>query len=95
MSAPSSHGVFRGICYQNADPESRGRIRVLVPMLFGDSPTDWAWPIFPPGFGYSGSTYGGGTYGSNGNGLAPSVGTGVWVMFEAGNPSNPLWIGVF
>ncbi len=23
----------------------------------------------------------------------PSVGTAVWVMFEAGNPAQPVWIG--
>jgi len=23
----------------------------------------------------------------------PPVGTAVWVMFEAGNPANPVWMG--
>ena len=25
----------------------------------------------------------------------PTVGTGVWVMFEAGDPTYPVWIGTF
>lgn len=25
----------------------------------------------------------------------PKVGAGVWVMFEAGDPSRPVWMGVF
>lgn len=27
--------------------------------------------------------------------LAPKPGEGVWVMFEAGNPEYPVWLGVF
>jgi uncharacterized protein involved in type VI secretion and phage assembly len=25
---------------------------------------------------------------------APKVGSGVWVMFEGGDPSRPVWMGV-
>lgn len=72
-------GIYRGICYDNNDPEVRGRIRVKVPMLFGDSPTDWAWPCFPTGSVRT----------------VPLLNTGVWVMFEGGSPDHPVWIGTF
>ena len=25
---------------------------------------------------------------------SPKVGTGVWVMFEGGDPSRPVWMGI-
>jgi hypothetical protein len=28
-------------------------------------------------------------------GIVPSIGDGVWVMFEGGDPSYPIWIGKF
>jgi phage gp45-like len=30
-----------------------------------------------------------------GHPVAPKVGSGVWVMFEGGDPSRPVWMGVF
>jgi hypothetical protein len=29
------------------------------------------------------------------NPVVPAVGSGVWILFEEGNPSNPVWIGTF
>jgi hypothetical protein len=26
---------------------------------------------------------------------SPAVGQGVWVMFEGGDPSHPIWVGTF
>lgn len=95
MPGISLPGLYRGIVYDNRDPEHRGRCRVTVPALFGATPTNWAWASFPPGVGFSGGTYGGGVYGGNGNGCVPTIGTGVWIMFEAGSPNHPVWIGVF
>jgi hypothetical protein len=43
-------GIYRGICFDIADPESRLRIRVKVPQVLGDAPTGWAWPCLPAGW---------------------------------------------
>lgn len=35
-------GVYRGIVYDNVDPDGRGRLRVIIPQVFGEQPTHWA-----------------------------------------------------
>ncbi len=75
-------GVYRGIVTDNGDPTSRGRLRVRVPAVLGELET-WAMPCVP----YAGQ--GVGFY------SLPEPDTGVWVMFEAGDPSYPVWTGFF
>lgn len=65
-------GIYRGVVFDTNDPLGRARIRVKVPQVLADNPTEWAWPV---GTSYS----------------APSVGDGVLVQFEGGDPSFPLW----
>jgi hypothetical protein len=44
-------GIYRGSVTNNVDPESRYRLKVKVPAVFGvDQETDWALPCFPPGW---------------------------------------------
>ena len=157
-------GVYRGVCFDNADPENKNRIKVQVPQILGESSTDWAWPITPVTntanhldhlphlasevaallsnhtFTVSGTTGSGGApshshavsfpqtithSGKSGTKLThdheistdplekdgsedgnpaaehtyhrsiPEVGSGVWVMFEGGDPNFPVWLGVF
>lgn len=75
-------GKYRGTVSDNADPTSRGRIKVRVPAVLGDLEV-WAMPCVP----YAGA--GVGFY------SLPNSGTGVWVEFEAGDPSYPIWTGCF
>lgn len=75
-------GKYRGIVTDNADPTSRGRIKVRVPAVLGELEA-WAMPCVP----YAGA--GVGFY------SLPEPGTGVWVEFEAGDPSYPIWSGCF
>ena len=75
-------GKYRGVVTDNADPTSRGRLKVRVPAVLGELET-WAMPCVP----YAGS--GVGFY------SLPETGTGVWVEFEAGDPSYPIWTGFF
>ena len=73
------YGLYRGIVYRNDDPDKRSRLQLKVPQIFADQPTGWAW-----------------SSGDNGTGgQVPAVGAGVWVMFEGGDPSFPVWIGAF
>lgn len=69
-------GVYRGIVVDNADPLSKGRLRLKVPQVLIEEVTGWAWPTMAVT-------------------SPPSPSSGVWVMFEGGDPSYPIWIGVF
>jgi uncharacterized protein involved in type VI secretion and phage assembly len=73
---------YRGTVKDNADPTNRGRLKVEVPAVLGTL-TAWAMPCVP----YAGK--GVGFY------SLPEAGTGVWVEFEAGDPSYPIWTGCF
>jgi uncharacterized protein involved in type VI secretion and phage assembly len=75
-------GKYRGTVSDNADPTTRGRLKVKVPSVLGDLEL-WAMPCVP----YAGSQVGFFTL--------PETGTGVWVEFEAGDPSYPVWTGFF
>lgn len=78
------YGKYRGVVHDNADPEHRGRIQAIVPRLLGPStPTGWALPAAP----YAGPDQGLFT--------VPDKGAAVWVEFEAGDLSSPIWSGGF
>ena len=72
-------GVYRGTVTSSKDPDNKRRIKATVPQVLGTEPTDWAWPID------SSTAYP----------EPPKVGQGVWVMFEGGDPSFPIWSGTF
>lgn len=76
------YGKYRGFVVDNNDPKKLRRLRVKVPSLFGDEVLEWAWPCEP---------YGG--LGEMGFVMLPEVGAGVWIEFEAGDPSAPIWSG--
>jgi len=76
------YGKFRATVADNNDPTNRGRIKVTIPAVLADLQV-WAMPCFP----YSGN--GAGHY------MIPEAGAGVWVEFEAGDPSFPIWTGGF
>lgn len=75
-------GKYRGTVSDNADKTNRGRIKVKVPSVLGTVEV-WAMPCVP----YAGQ--GVGFY------SLPASGAGVWVEFEAGDPSYPIWTGCF
>ena len=74
-------GKYRGIVTNVEDPEKLGRIVAQVPEVLQEMPSPWALPATPfagPGHGLV---------------LIPEVGDGVWIEFEAGDPSRPIWTG--
>lgn len=75
-------GKYRGTVTENADSSNRGRLKVRVPAVLG-TVESWAMPCVP----YAGDSVG--FY------SLPEPGTGVWVEFEAGDPSYPIWTGCF
>jgi uncharacterized protein involved in type VI secretion and phage assembly len=76
------YGKYRGQVVDNRDPTSRGRLEVKVPAVLGTQAV-WALPCVP----YAGA--------NAGFFALPSVGTGVWVEFEAGHLSYPIWTGCY
>lgn len=68
-------GMYRGKVVSNSDPLQKGRLKLLVPQVLGDAITEWAWPFNTPGITTK----------------SPAVGQGIWVAFEGGNASHPIW----
>lgn len=75
-------GKYRGSVVQNRDEEGRGRLQVKVPAVLGEVAV-WALPCVP----YAGPSVG--FY------ALPPVESNVWVEFEGGDPSYPIWVGCF
>lgn len=75
------YGKYRGVVVNNQDPNRLGRLQVMVPEVLGDVPTSWAVPCAPyigPQAGFF---------------AIPPVNAGVWIEFEAGDISRPIWVG--
>lgn len=42
--------IYRAVVADNRDPQKRGRLKVIIPHLGGNSTTDWIWPLIPLGY---------------------------------------------
>ncbi len=78
------HGKYRATVLQNVDPEKRARLMLTIPDVFGLIPSPWAEACVPLA-GPTGPPMG--VY------MVPPIGAGVWVEFENGDPSYPIWVG--
>jgi len=78
------YGKYRGTVVNNVDPLLRGRLMLEVPDVTGLVPSSWAEPCVPLA-GPTGPPMG--VY------MVPPIGAGVWVEFERGDPSKPIWVG--
>jgi Type VI secretion system/phage-baseplate injector OB domain len=72
-------GIYRGVVHDNNDPQKKRRIRVKVPQVLQDEPTQWIW--------HREDSYT--------KTQPPATNQGVWVMFEGGDPSFPVSVGTF
>jgi len=77
------YGKYRGKVIDVDDPLKLGRIKAKVPAVLGEEESGWALPSVP----FAGQTMGQFTL--------PLVDSGVWIEFEAGDPSLPIWTGCF
>ncbi|MDA9504174.1 hypothetical protein XI09_05230 [Bradyrhizobium sp. CCBAU 11386] len=59
------------------------RIKAMVPAVLAGQPSGWARACVP--------------FAGNGFGFAflPEVGSGIWIEFEGGDVSYPIWVGGF
>ena len=74
-------GKYRSIVSDIQDPLMQFRIKAKVPDVFGDGECGWALSCLP----FAGASMG--FYG------LPTVGAGVWIEFEHGDPEYPIWSG--
>lgn len=77
------YGKHRGYVHRVDDPLKLGRVQAMVPRLLGDVATGWCMPCAP----YAGPDQGLFT--------VPDVGSGVWIEFEGGDLSRPIWSGMW
>jgi hypothetical protein len=75
-------GKYRGIVAANNDTQALGRIQATL-AAFQGMLTNWALPCVP----YAGLNVG--------FFAMPPIGASVWIEFEGGNPSYPVWSGCF
>jgi hypothetical protein len=77
------YGKYRGVVVQNVDPLNLGRLQAMVPEVLGTVPSGFATPCAP--------------YAGTGSGFfaVPPIGAGVWIEFEAGDTSRPIWTGAW
>jgi len=75
------YGKYRGTVTQ-VDAGTM-RIKAKVPAVYGETESGWAMPCVP----YAGD--------SVGFAFLPEVDAAVWIEFEGGNVSFPIWTGGF
>jgi phage baseplate assembly protein gpV len=73
------YGKYRGIV--SAVDAATMRIKAKVPSVLGETDTGWCLPCVP----YAGP--------SVGFAFLPEAGSGVWIEFEGGDVSYPIWVG--
>lgn len=76
------YGKYRGTV-TDVEEGGRGRIKAKVPAVLGDQKTGWCSPCLP----YAGKDVG--------IVFLPEVGSGVWIEFEGGDVSLPIWSGCY
>ena len=82
-------GKYRGIVKEVGEGDDLGKIKAEIPEVYGRGEREeggrvispWALPCVPfagPNHGFV---------------VLPEVDDGVWIEFEAGDPSRPIWTG--
>ncbi|MEK6676310.1 MAG: phage baseplate assembly protein V [Planctomycetota bacterium] len=75
------YGKYRGTVTQV--DESTLRVKANVPAVLGDQESGWSVPCVP----YAGPQVG--------MAFLPEQGAGVWIEFEGGDVSYPIWTGCY
>jgi len=75
-------GMYRGVVTNAKDPRNKKRLKARIPEVLGESESDWALPCIQP------------TGQPTDQFVMPDIGTHVWIEFEAGDLSRPVWMGI-
>jgi uncharacterized protein involved in type VI secretion and phage assembly len=75
------YGKYRGVV--STVDAATCRIKARVPAVLGDIDTGWCMPCVP----YAGP--------QRGIAFLPEPGSGVWIEFEGGDVSYPIWAGCY
>jgi hypothetical protein len=75
------YGKYRGVV-SDVDVLT-GRVKAIVPAVLGDAQTGWCMPCVP----YAGP--------QRGIAFLPEKESGVWIEFEGGDVSYPVWTGCY
>ncbi len=78
-------GKYRARVTDNIDPLNIARLKLNVPAV-PDADELWALPCVP---------YAGNKDSPVGMHIIPPIGAHVWVEFEGGDPSHPIWVGCY
>ena len=82
MAENKYYGIYQGIVTNINDTEKRGRIKCQIPdVLGGDTESAWCDPMIPVAYDYGGDF------------CIPEKNEAVWLMFIAGDPNRPVWLG--
>jgi len=82
MAETKYYGIYQGIVTNVKDPEKRGRIKVKCPdVLDGTVESAWCDPCVPVCFDNGGDFF------------IPPKNEAVWLMFIAGDPNKPVYMG--
>jgi uncharacterized protein involved in type VI secretion and phage assembly len=76
------YGKYRGVV-TDVEEGGRGRIKAKVPAVLGEQKSGWCDPCVP----YAGKDVG--------FAFLPEEGSGVWIEFEGGDVSHPIWTGCY
>jgi uncharacterized protein involved in type VI secretion and phage assembly len=79
--SPPFFGKYRGVVTDIKDPAFLGRVKAKVPDALKDQESGWATACLP----FTGK--------GTGFWALPTVGAGVWIEFEHGDPDFPIWSG--
>jgi uncharacterized protein involved in type VI secretion and phage assembly len=75
------YGKYRGVVIET--DAATMRVKASVPAVLGGIPSGWAAPCVP----YAGRQVG--------FFMLPDIGGGVWIEFEGGDVSFPIWTGCY
>ena len=99
------YGKYRAIVTKVEEDKINTRIQVKCPKVLGDSPSAWCLPCIPfidleKKFLYEFKVSGSSDDHSHTTKRelplrVPKVGDPVWIEFEGGNLSNPIWLGTW
>ena len=77
------YGLYRAKVVERDDERQRGRIKVQIPSILGEGKSQWVEACMNT------------AYDSGGDLAIPKLGDTVWIAFEEGDVTKPVYVGNF